>query len=179
MKRLILLLALFALPQIGCTAPYFRVGFNRVSGGVFLPMAGAFNDKQAGFIVPVLEHAAQDGFLLIPGVSWNLLNLGYVGSISNFDEFSHGKVALGPSLQTGDLAKEGLRFLCRAALPKWGEADHYELMKAALAPGGEGVYIDIGMYQAIKLNAVFPLNKIQPESLFGASLVKKFGGPTK
>lgn len=180
MKTLSKVLLLIGL---GCWAParteatpYLHVGFNQVSGGLFYPVAGSLADQQAGFIVPALEHDAKDGYLFLPGVSWNPLNLGYIGQTKNLKTFLAGKLAFGPSVQTGDTVKMGLRWACQA-LPQWEGPGKYEALKALLAPGQQGVYADLGVYEAVPLNGIFPVSRLRPETYLGAVLVKKFGAP--
>lgn len=133
---------------------YFHVGFNSVESGYFAPVYGQDNDKKAGFITPAIEHDAKDGALLIPGVSWNPLNIGYIGSVSQgVGEFFRGKVAIGPSVQLGETAKMGLRWLCQG-LPQWNQDARYGFIKALLAPGTAGAYLDAGVYGAEPLNAL-------------------------
>lgn len=157
--------------------PYFHVGFNQVSGGAFWPIAGAQSEQQAGFIVPAIEHDAGPGGLCLygycPGIGWNPLNLGYIGDTSNAHSFLHGSLALGPSVQTGDMVKKGLRWAC-AVLPDWSSDARYSALKALLAPGQKGVYVDIGVYEAVPLNQLGAWRSVKPETLIGAALVKEF-----
>ena len=175
MRNLLIAAALLLAGQAHA-GKYVHLGLNQVNGGVFFPIAGAESDQQAGFVVPVLEHDAADGYLLVPGISWNPLNLGYVGSVeADIHKFLAGKVAFGPSLQWGEFAKSGLRFACHA-LPYWDSAEHYGLLKGILASGEQGMYADVGVYGAVPLNKIFPLNHAQPELLVGLTLNKRFGG---
>ena len=173
MKQWMLVVALICL-AIPTNAAYFHAGFNQVSSGIFFPIAGAEDEQQAGFITPVIEHDAKDGYLIIPGISYNLINLGYIGSSDNARGFLHGKAAIGPSLQIGDLVKQGLRMICNKALPGWRGPGRYGALKALLSPGQEGLYADIGVYQAIPLNQFGAWKNIKPETMIGATLVKKF-----
>lgn len=160
-------------------AAYFHVGLNQLESGYFAPVYGNDADKKAGFITPVFEHDSKDGNFLIPGVSWNPLNLGYIGSVRNgISEFLHGKVAAGPSVQTGELVKQGLRLVCQA-LPQWGQDNRYGVIKAMIAPGQDGIYADVGIYGAEPLNALGSINNMRRnfEVDIAGTLNKKFGGP--
>lgn len=175
MKKILAALLLFAVPAHA--APYFHAGFNRAAVGFFWPLAGADAQRAAGFIVPVVEHDAGPGGLCFqgfcPGIGWDPLNLGYIGDTSNAHNFLHGKVALGPSVQTGDMVKTGLRWAC-TALPDWTSVDRYEALKSLLAPGVAGAYADIGIDAAVPLNQFGAWRSIKPEALLSATLVKKY-----
>lgn len=174
MKKLAVVIFL-ALPMAASAEPYFRVGFNQVAGGMFWPLAGAESDRQAGFLTSVIEHRAESGYLLIPGLNYSLLNLGYIGETQGgWDNFFAGKIALGPSIQGGDLIKTLVRRAAENWLPYYTQEGSYGALKALLAPGAQGVYADVGIYGAIPLNRLTPLNHVQPELMIGASMVKRF-----
>lgn len=177
MKKIIV--ALFLIAPRFAFASYFHVGFNQLESGVFAPIYGNDGDKKAGFITPAFEHDAKDGYWLIPGVSWNPLNLGYIGSIDKgLGEFLRGKMAAGPSVQTGELVKQALRWVCQG-LPQWGMADRYGVLKAMVAPGQDGLYADVGVYGAEPLNAMGSMNNLRRnfEVDVSGTLNKRFGGP--
>lgn len=180
MKSIALLLLLASAVHAG---PYFRPGFNELAGGVFQPIAGADHEQQGGFVVSAIEHDSKDGGLSLwgwqPGINWHLLNLGYIGSLSSTPrDFLHGKLAAGPSVQTGELAKSIMRFVCKQALPTWDAADRYQLLKAAFAPGQDGLYADIGIYSAVPLNAfgsTYAIRHMKPQLYVAGTLNKKVG----
>lgn len=181
MRNYIFALSAFAaMIPARLNASYFHVGFNQLESGFFAPIMGNDSDKKAGFITPAFEHDAKDGYWLIPGVSWNPLNLGYVGSVDKgLREFLRGKVAAGPSIQTGELVKNGLRFLCQA-LPQWNQDNRYGVLKAMVAAGQDGVYADVGIYGAEPLNALGSMNNLRRgfEMDIAGTINKKFGGQT-
>lgn len=164
------------LSDLGGVLPsnYFHLGFNQIAGGVFYPVAGAVDQQSAGFITPAVEHDAADGSLLIPGISYNPLNLGYKGSTANFHDFMHGSLEIGPSLQTGELVKSFLRGTCSLLLPQWG--DNYGALKAVLAPGSDNLYADVGLYAGLPMAQFGDISHMKPSLDIGATLVKKFGG---
>ena len=170
MRILLLALALLSAAAPAWPAPYFHAGFNQLAGGVFFPAAGAASSSQAGFIVPAIEHDAKDGYWLVPGISWNPLNLGYIGST---DDLLHGKIPFGSSIQTGDLVKTGLRWILRA-LPDWPAEDRYSLLKSILSDAGKGYYADLGFYGAIPTSEFGRPSRIRPEWYYGATLNKRF-----
>jgi len=114
----------------GEAAPYFRPGLDRVNVGLFQGLDQDRTDK--GFTVPVLVHDAASGYWLIPGISWDLLDLGY----SEGGGYPR-TLRIGPSVNLDEPVKAGLRFGCRA-LPGWGDGGRYGLLKSALAPAGDG-----------------------------------------
>jgi hypothetical protein len=175
MKNLTLKLAgvliLLSLNLSTAKAGYLKIGFNQISGGGFWPIAGAVSDQQAGFVTPAIVHNAADGYLLIPGISWNPLNLGYVGKTT---DFLAGKVAIGPSVQMGALVKRGISLGC-TFLPGWLDPNSYNALKAVLS-NDSGYYIDAGVYEAFATNEFNRLNKVKPQTLIGAVLSKSFGG---
>lgn len=156
---------------------YFHPGFNQIASGLFFPIAGAENQQSAGFITPAIEHDAKDGALLIPGVSYNLLNLGYKGSVSNLHDFLHGSLVAGPSVQLGEPTKKALRMVCAFALPNWDV--QWGALKAVLSPGSDSVYADVGIYGGLPMNQLTDPTHIRPSVDLAATLVKKFGAPAK
>lgn len=173
MKTLIVVAAVLLLAAQAEANPYFRPGFNQVAGGAFWPLAGALDTREAGFITPAITHSAADGYFMVKGLSWNPLNVGYVGGTGSFSDFTHGKLALGPSIQGGDSIKAGLRLVC-AYLPGWSGSDTYGAVKALLAPGDVGIYADAGVYLGIPLNQFGSPGKIQPRLMVGGTLNKRF-----
>jgi hypothetical protein len=144
MKRITLVLALLCLSGAAQARPYFRPGFDAISGGVLFPLAGSLDQGQGFVVVPAIVHSAKDGYLVLPGVDWNLLDLGYAGPVGGGSDFRKGSVVAGPSLHLGEPVKDLLRSACRLAIPGWSEAGRFGALKAAFAPGAEGVYINLG-----------------------------------
>lgn len=178
MKR-IAIAAMLLLTTSASATPYFHVGFNQAAAGEFWPVAGAPTAQAPGFITPAIEHDAGPGGLCFgsfcPGIGWNPINLGYIGGADIFT----GKAAIGPSVQTGELVKTGLRYVCQY-LPGWTKGPdangqpNYGALKALLAPGQNGIYADVGVYEAVGLNEFGAIHHIKPETYIGATLVKKF-----
>lgn len=151
---------------------YYHPGFNQIASGLFFPLAGALNKQSAGFITPAIEHDAKDGALLIPGISYNLMNLGYKGSASNLHDFLHGSIVAGPSVQLGEPAKAFARAACSLLLPNW--SSQYGALKAILSPGSSSTYADVGVYAGLPLNGLGDITHIRPSVDLAATLVKKF-----
>ncbi len=150
MKYLALLMLLAAPAS---AAPYFRLlrPLDEVKSGAFIKL-GTPNDNIAyGFQTTLIKHQSADGFLMIPGVSWSLLDIGAAKS-------EHGSydVILGPSIDLSEPLKAVLLGGVRSLYP-----DSMGSIKALLAPAvdgkaclaasmGPGVSIDPGPMHAAK-----------------------------
>lgn len=163
-----------ALSDLGGILPphYFRVGFDAVKGGLLFPIVGGLDRAQAAFIVPAIVHKAADGSLLVPGVDWNLLDLGYAGPVGGGTNVLHGSIAAGPSLNLGEPVKASLRAACRGLIPGWNEPGQFGALKAAFAPGdAAGAYLSVGTA------VVYNLASRQVGFMGALTLNKTFGGP--
>lgn len=124
---LVVLFAVAALPA--AASPYFRFlrPLDEVKTGAFVKV-GTPNDNVAyGFQTTIIKHKAEDGYFLLPGVSWALLDVGAAkteaGSLS---------AVLGPSIDLSEPVK--------ALLLKGLDAASIDLkaVRALLAPAQDG-----------------------------------------
>lgn len=82
---------------------YFHEGFDTVYIGQFYSLAGSPTPTRTGAMMPIIEHRAKDGYFLIPGVNWNLLNFGGSSPTASLDKIRLTDCALefGPSIDFG------------------------------------------------------------------------------
>jgi hypothetical protein len=126
--RTLLLAALLSVAP-AAHAAYFHVlqPLDEVKSGVFIKV-GAADNLAYGFQTTVIKHRAEDGALLIPGVSWSLLDVGAAktdtGSLS---------AVLGPSIDLSEPVKAVLLSGVKAAWPTSMGA-----LKSLLAPAQDG-----------------------------------------
>ncbi len=169
-----------AIVQISWAAPYFKLAPLRSTQlGAFAPVqSGDVAGAQFGAIAPVLVHDAADGFFLIEGVSWDLVDVGYISG-------PDPKVAIGPSIHLDEPVKKVLRAMCRQ-LPKWSEeSGNYGLLKAILAPASAvNAYptLAIGPMAVMDLRSIGDslshgsFHQIRGNVQIGLTLNKAFGG---
>ena len=129
MKNLVVGLLVCLGSRFAAAEPYFHAGFDTVYVGdafALTPRAGF--SEMPEIDTPVLEHSAADGYLLIPGVNWNLLNLG----IGEAPDFSRGEIAFGPSIDLGT-PLDALLLKAVKALPQGGNPAAYAFLKSVLS----------------------------------------------
>lgn len=127
MKMKILTLALLFLAVDAFCAPYFKLSpMKDTKAGAFVPIGKSLSEASFGAIIPIYVHDAADGYLLLPGVSWDLLDVGYVANPA--------QIAFGPSVHLDEPVKTALRFICRL-LPAWNDnPENYGLLRSLLTP---------------------------------------------
>lgn len=81
MKKMIGCILALALSGPAFASPYFRVlRLDQISS--YQPVGGSFVDPRGndanmnGAMIPLVYHSHQDGYWLIPGEDWSLLNVG-------------------------------------------------------------------------------------------------------
>lgn len=105
MKGLALVALALGLALPAAATPYFRFlrPLDEVKSGAFVKV-GTPNDNIAyGVQTTIIKHRAEDGYFLLPGVSWSLLDVGGAKS-------EHGSLTavLGPSIDLSEPVKAAL-----------------------------------------------------------------------
>jgi hypothetical protein len=167
MMKLVVVLMLMA---VGADAkPYFRfVPFKQIQAAAFFPIAGGVEDISAGSKTPIFQHSSEDGYLLIPGVDWNLLDLGWVADTKS----GKGSVAIGPSV---DVAGPVKALVSKAVdlLPGAKEGGSYAALRWLLAPAND---LTVSVGPAFVLTIGSRQEEFKGSLQMSAGLVKKFGG---
>jgi hypothetical protein len=133
MKRVLWLIlgGLTVLPPAAWAGPYFHwmTPLQELKSGVFVKTAGGGAAAPAyGFQTTLLKHSAEDGYFLLPGVSWSLLDVGAAKTPTGAFQ-----AVVGPSIDLSEPIKAVLLRGVRAAWPgTMGAA------KALLAPSEPG-----------------------------------------
>lgn len=106
MKNL-LISALLLLPLSASAKPYFRVlnPLDEIKTGAFIHLGSTEDRISYGMQTTLIKHYASDGYLLIPGVSYSLLDVGFAKP----DSSRGARVILGPSMDISEPVKELLR----------------------------------------------------------------------
>ncbi len=124
------ILLVFLLASPAAATPYFRIlrPLDEIKSGAFIKI-GTPNDNVAyGFQTTLIKHRAEDGYFLLPGVSWSLLDVGGAKT-------EGGKITavLGPSVDLSEPVKGALLAGVRYLWP-----DGMGSVKALLAPAVDG-----------------------------------------
>lgn len=124
------LLALIIAAVSPAQAAYFRVlrPLDEIKTGAFVKVGTPNENVSYGFQTTILKHQSADGFLLIPGVSWSLLDVGAAKS-----EAGAVTAVLGPSVDLSEPVKAVLLAGLRHAVP-----NGLGSIKAMLAPAQDG-----------------------------------------
>lgn len=151
--------------------PYFRPGFSESHVGGFLKL-GTPNDNVAwGVSVPAVVHDQADGFLFIPGIDWDLLDLGYAHTAEQNNLF-----VFGPSVNLSEPVKAVGRWACRA-LPRWEAGDRWTILKTALAAAEPGQapsgVLAIGTGFGVLMNSL-NTNQWRGSAQLALTVVKRF-----
>ena len=142
-------------------APYFRwEPFKTVSAGGFYRLGSP--QVSVGSVGSLLVHHAEDGYLLLPGVGWDLLDVGWTAPTDG----GHGSVALGPAIHLDEPIKAVLR--CGLHLFH----DDYGALDAALAPGTGSWALSVGPAWSLELSD--RLRGCQGRFLLFSTLSRKF-----
>lgn len=151
--------------------PYFKTAFNSAKVGFFNQFDGP--RRELGFVVPAIIHDKADGHWLIPGITWNLLDIGY-SQEKKKDGNLERAARFGPSINLDEPVKAALRFACRA-LPNWtADPASYSILRLALEEGPGGAFA-IGpswRWAAPKLD----IKTWQGSVDYSITYNKKFGG---
>ena len=111
-------------------ASYFRVmqPMDEVKSGAFVKLGTPNDNVSYGFQTTIIKHTAADGYLLLPGASWSLLDVGAAKT-------NNGRLmaVLGPSVDLSEPVKAVLLSGVRHLWPSSMGA-----VKALLAPAVEG-----------------------------------------
>lgn len=102
-----LVAALLLLPSLSFATPYFRiidVHHPEMSAGSVLDPVN-IGQSQAVVVTSIIRHDAADGYLLIPGEDWSLLDLGWAGSGTG------SELVLGPSWNIAPILAAAAPFL--------------------------------------------------------------------
>lgn len=138
--------ALAVLTSSAHAGPYFRPGFSEIKVGGFQALGES--SLRQGFVVPAVVHDSRDGYLLFPGITWNLLDVGYSRGGGKPDA-----LLLGPSLALEEPVKAALRAACRAILPGWDDRERYAILRSSFAPAGPDARSTLAVGPAFSLTA--------------------------
>lgn len=123
MKKLLMLAGLM-LAQDVSAKPYFRFEpLNDIKTTAVFPLAGNTDGMGFGTDTAVLRHHSEDGYLFLPGVSWDLLDAGAVKG-------DHWKAILGPSVDLSEPVKQYALW----ALDKLTGQDQFGALRWAFKP---------------------------------------------
>ena len=114
--------------------------FREVTGGVFFKLGTPEDNVLLGSKTSLITHHEEDGHLLIPGITWNLVDLGWAIPV----KLSDSVVTLGPSIKLNEPVKAGLRWGIKQAGLGGGFVDKL------LAPGESAWALNIGPGWAIQ-----------------------------
>ena len=175
MMRMMLLFGMMVLSALSAEArPYFRVNpLQKIESGAFLklgtPQGG---NVKLGVMSPVVWHDSKDGYWLVPGVDWSLLNVGVIAPTS----LDSGSLLLGPGFKLDEpvkaLLRRGLEFL-----PGVRNEGAYGFLKDVTAPGDDSVYLSVGPMWALSPNGTWNPGKWRGSLQLGATLAARWGQP--
>lgn len=119
---------LLALASAASARPYFRVKpLSKVETGGFYRLGVADEHVLIGLVTPVVWHDSADGYWLVPGVDWTLLNAGWAVPAGS----DRGVLFLGPAVALDEPIKawllRGVNLLDR-------KGDGYGVLRKILAP---------------------------------------------
>ncbi len=88
--------------------PYFRIlsPLEEIKTGVFLKLGTPVENVNVGAVATIIKHDAADGYLLIPGVGWSLLDVGGFAP----PQGGPPNLVLGPSVDLSEPVKSVLRW---------------------------------------------------------------------
>jgi hypothetical protein len=164
-----LVLAALCFP-VSASAAYFHLlrPLDEVKSGAFIKV-GTPNERVAyGVQTTLIKHRAEDGYLMLPGVSWSLLDFGGAKTEA-------GKLTLvaGPSI---DLS-EPIKAVVLAGINElW--PDSMGAVKALLAPSVDGkacTAISVGPGLAADFGQLHDVKEIKGSLVFHAGLSAKWG----
>lgn len=171
-RRLAAAVLVAAVPANAAAGRYFRPGFDSAKVGLFNEIGGT--RQEIGFVTPAVLHDKADGYWMIPGITWDLLDIGY--SQEKLEDGSTRRAArFGPSVNLEEPVKAGLRILCRG-LPGWtADKGTWTILRTALAEGPDGA---LAMGPSFRVDAP----KLDVKTWRGGwdwalTLNKRFGGP--
>lgn len=171
MKKLLLLSLLMGLGQFRAEAAYFRFEPGKdVQGLVALPLGGGIKGGALyGSKTSVFKHHHEDGFLLIPGVDWSLLDAGFVKPDTQKNLIG----VFGPSMDTS----EPLKAILLSALKKATGEDVLAGLKYLLrpaSPGDKSVTVNLGAGLAVDPGDLKDSRNVRGAPIFTAGLQARF-----
>lgn len=141
------------LASSASASPYFRIlrPLDEVKSGAFVKIGTPNDNVSYGFQTTLIKHRAEDGYLLLPGVSWSLLDIGGAKS-----ESGSLTAVLGPSVDVSEPVKAVL-----LSGLNWAWPTSLGSVKALLAPTvdgkaclaasvGPGLAADLGPMRSVK-----------------------------
>ena len=130
LMALMVLVCITIVPGESHAGTYFHwQPFSRVDVGGFFKIGTPVDNVQWGSSTGVIVHRPEDGFLLIPNLGWDLLDLGWTTP----GAFNGLTFVIGPSLEAGEPVKAILRTLLDSA-PMADQEGSYGALRALLAP---------------------------------------------
>lgn len=164
MRHLIILSALIFSAISAGAKPYFRFlrPLDEIKSGAFVKIGTPNDNLFYGIQTTLIKHRAEDGYFILPGVSWSLLDVGGAKSES-------GKITavVGPSVDLSEPVKavllSGVSYLWPSSMGS---------IKALLAPQQEGkasLAASIGPGLAVDLGPMHDVREIK------GALVVRFG----
>ena len=141
MRAMLLTFALALCAQSAQAKPYFRwEPFREVTGGAFFKLGVPEDNILLGSKTSLLTHHEEDGYLLIPGITWNLVDFGWAIPT----KLSDSMVTFGPSVKLNEPVKAGLRWALAQSALNGGFLDKL------LAPGSSGWALNVGPGWALR-----------------------------
>ena len=166
---MMLLVGMAGMAEAG---PYFRVSpLSKIETGAFLKLGSPQGGNvKLGLISPVIWHDSKDGYWLVPGVDYSLLNIGVL-TPTNLDS---GSLLLGPGLKLD----EPIKALVRRAvefLPGAKNARAYGFLRDVSAPGEENLFLSVGPMWGLSPNGTWDVSKWRGSLQLGATLAARWG----
>lgn len=179
MGKMILLGVAMMLAGKADAGPYFRAKpLSKIEAGAFLKLGTPQGENvRLGLVSPFIWHDSRDGYWLIPGVDWQLLNVG----VTTDTEFRRGSLILGPGITLDEPIKGILRKVLEF-LPGRKNEGAYGLLTTILAPGSPGNdagYLSVGPMWGVSPSPgyeVWDVQKLRGSLQLGISGATRFGG---
>ena len=152
--KTVLLALLTIVTSLTCAkaGPYFRLEpFREISNGAFFKLGDPQDNVLLGQKTSIITHHAEDGYLVIPNVTWNLLDAGWAVPVNG--RLHNAFLELGPSVRLDEPIKAVIRSALSMALgPDLG------FLNSVLAPGQTGWALNVGPGLGIQMSD--DINKI-------------------
>jgi len=158
------------LASPAAAGPYFRFSpLTEIRSGAFFKPTASEDEISVGFVSPLIYHDKDDGYLLIPGVDWDLLDIGWILPTESW----RGTAVFGPSINMEEpvktIMRKGIRYL-----PGGRAAGSYGALRRILAPAGDGERAFLALGPAFGLETASRLKQFKGHFIMSATLNKRF-----
>lgn len=167
--RKLIFVALAFLAQPALAKPYFRYEpLSALRTAAYFKVGTPVDNVLWGMETTVLKHHAEDGYILIPGVGWSLLDVGYAKPANGHV----GGLVLGPSVDIS----EPMKALLLKGLDRLSP-DKFQALRFILQPWSPDrgyVGLSLGPSIALEPGDFQSLRAVTGRFVFHAGLVAKF-----